>query len=161
MSRSRPVTSAPDPVWTRVEPVTFRVTGKPESKGSARAFIPKGWTQPVITSTNKNLKAWESVVRNEAQRHATGRMFVGPVWLTLQFGLPRPKAVKGVDVWCDKRPDCSKLVRSVEDALIGVLYADDSQIVMLNAGKRYANEGEAPFVEIDLRLVGEYNAMMF
>ena len=35
-----------------------------------------------------------------------------------------------------RRADCSNLVKSVEDALNGVAYADDSQVVVLHAEKR-------------------------
>ena len=39
--------------------IKFTVYGDPSPKGSARAFVPKGWTRPIITSATKGLKAWE------------------------------------------------------------------------------------------------------
>lgn len=40
-------------------------------------------------------------------------------------------------------PDLSKLVRAVEDALAGIAYVDDAQIVTLNVGKEYGNAAGA------------------
>jgi hypothetical protein len=39
------------------------------------------------------------------------------------------------------KPDLDKLVRAVGDALTGILYRDDAQIVSLNASKRFAGLG--------------------
>ena len=35
------------------------------------------------------------------------------------------------------RPDLSKLIRATEDALTGIIYADDAQIVDIHAKKEY------------------------
>jgi hypothetical protein len=35
--------------------VSFRVLGLPQAKGSTKAFMPKGWTRPILTSTCKGL----------------------------------------------------------------------------------------------------------
>ena len=45
--------------------VTFRVVGKAEPKGSVRAFTPKGWTRPILTSTNPRVKGWQQLVAGE------------------------------------------------------------------------------------------------
>jgi crossover junction endodeoxyribonuclease RusA len=50
-----------------------------------------------------------------------------------------------------KRPDLDKLVRGVFDALTGVCFTDDSRIVALQAGKRIAEIGEGPGVNITIR----------
>ena len=40
--------------------------------------------------------------------------------------------------------DISKLVRAVEDAMTGVVYNDDAQIINLIAHRRFANDREQP-----------------
>jgi Holliday junction resolvase RusA-like endonuclease len=48
-----------------------------------------------------------------------------------------------------KKPDLSNIVKGVEDALNGVLYKDDSQIVNLSMEKYYSEE---PRLEVTLSL---------
>lgn len=125
----------------------FVVFGAPQPKGSARAFVPKGWTRPVITSTNKSLKMWEQVVRTAAQGHVS-RVSHGAIALDVTFVLPRPKALgKTRTVAHMKRPDLDKLIRCA-DALSGVVFADDSQVVSITACKRYAGYAEPPHARI-------------
>ena len=118
--------------------VSFRVLGLPQAKGSTKAFTPKGWTRPIITSTCKGLKAWEQAVRYEAQHAAEGAFFVGPVELSVGFHLPRPVSLPKRVTAHTKRPDLDKLTRAVGDALTGVLWKDDSQVTYISARKSYA-----------------------
>jgi Holliday junction resolvase RusA-like endonuclease len=46
------------------------------------------------------------------------------------------------------KPDASKLIRAVEDALTHVVYRDDAQVVELVVGKFYASMDAAPHVDI-------------
>src|SRR6185369_17739711 len=48
--------------------IQFVVLGIAQPKGSARAFMPKGARFPVVTSDNRNLKAWERSVRDRLQQ---------------------------------------------------------------------------------------------
>lgn len=59
--------------------------------------------------------------------------------VSIGFFLPRPKRTK-LD---SPRPDLDKLVRSCLDAMTGVIYADDSQVVRVTASKRWA-DAEGP-----------------
>lgn len=129
-------------------------------KGSARAFVPKGWTRPVITSDNKSLKAWEAVVRAELQRVMAESdralllaLFDAPVALTFVFHLPRPKSATRRDVRPTKKPDLSKLIRATEDALSGVAFRDDARVIRIAAEKVYASD--AAKVDIRIEAAGE------
>ncbi len=115
----------------------FQVRGLPQPKGSARAFMIRG--RPVITSTTRNLKQWEQLVRYQLQDFA-GPPWEGPVSLSLTFYLPRPKSAPKRVQHPATRPDLSKLLRSVEDALTGIVYRDDAQIVSLTAVKAFATD---------------------
>jgi len=64
----------------------------------------------------------------------------GPVCISLTFYLPRPKSAPRRVVHPATRPDLSKLVRSVEDALTGIVYRDDAQIMSLTAIKAFATD---------------------
>lgn len=128
-----------------VPAIRFTVYGTAQPKGSAKAFLPKGWTRPVITSDNRSLKAWEQTVRDRLQRvmAETPRadldaLFDGPVLVALEFHLPRPKSLPKRVTLHTKKPDVDKLARGTVDALNGVLFHDDSQVVEVRARKVYA-----------------------
>jgi len=127
--------------------IKFTVWGTARPKGSARAFVPKGWTRPIITSDNQGLKAWEDTIRatlqdvmNTTPAGIRGEIFDAPVALMLIFHLPRPKAAKHLR-YSTKKPDLDKLVRGAIDAMNGILFHDDAQVVAISARKLYADGG--------------------
>ena len=125
--------------------LTFTVYGAPSPKGSTRAFVPKGWTRPIITSATKGLKAWESKIAAAAGAQANGEVFTGPIMVNIAFYLPRPRSLKKGAGPHIKRPDLDKLIRGATDALIGIVYRDDAQIVTISAKKVYVSTpDEAP-----------------
>ena len=124
--------------------VRFKVIGAAQPKGSVRAFVPKGWTRPVLTSTNPKVKGWQQLVAEQAQGVAADGLFTGPVALGVTFQLPRPQSLPKRVQHHTKKPDLDKLLRALKDALKGVLYQDDAQVVLVHAGKVYAAVGAAP-----------------
>ena len=132
----------------------FRVIGVAQSMGSKRAFVPRGWTRPVITDSNRNLKSWQVLVAEAASQAiqrlpaAERELLADGVRLTVAFYLPRPKTLPKRVTAHTKAPDCSKFVRGLEDALTAVAYRDDAQICDLIATKRYAPPGAIPYVDI-------------
>ena len=133
-------------------PVHFTVYGQALPKGSARAFMPKGAKFPVVTSDTRGLKDWERKISSVAQGVADGRLMLGPIILSLAFYLDRPKSLPKKVVHHAKRPDLDKLIRAATDALNGVVWKDDAQVVSIFATKNYASESDdAPRVEFDVR----------
>lgn len=124
------------------------VLGVAQPKGSTRAFVPKGWTRPIITSANKSLKGWEDSIRAAAQEQCAGVFYDGPIVVGITFYLPRPKSLPKRETHHVKRPDLDKLVRSL-DALTGVLWKDDSQITMIVASKTYAVGQPQTVIEVE------------
>lgn len=59
-----------------------------------------------------------------------------PVSITLEFGIVQPKSVRRPMPTVP--PDIDKLARAVLDALTGIAYIDDSQVVRLAASKVYS-----------------------
>ncbi len=140
--------------------VRFTVYGLAQPKGSARAFVPKGWSRAVVTSTNKNLKGWEQAVRDALQRvmAATPRadletLYDSPVLVAMEFHLPRPKSLPKRVTLHTKKPDVDKLARGTVDALNGVLFHDDSQVVEVRARKVYATTCAKVEIRVE-RMVG-------
>lgn len=132
--------------------LTFTVFGVAQPKGSTRAFIPKGWARPIVTSDNPKNKGWQQLVA-EAASHAIGsmpefRQFDTEASLKVVFYLPRPKAIRDKSVPHTKKPDLDKLVRSVKDSLKQVAWRDDSLVTHIDAGKFYAQPGEPPRADI-------------
>lgn len=126
-----------NPVTDRI---VFHVRGLPIAQGSTRSWVKNG--RPVITSTSKGLGAWRRLVADVAQAHAPPEPWEGPVAITLDFGLPKPKsAPKRRRVWPAKRPDLDKLTRSVLDALTYVIFSDDCQVVEFHVRKEYGPPG--------------------
>ena len=122
--------------------ITFFVHGKAEPQGSSRAFMAAG--KPIITSANKNLKDWRTIVQLKAMEHA--HMIDGPVEVILHFYLPRPVSLPKKVTHYVKRPDIDKLARACLDAMTGVFFKDDSQVVALECYKAYAD----PFIGVEI-----------
>lgn len=126
--------------------ISFTVYCKPEPQGSIRAFTPKGWTRPVLTSDNKGLKSFRQEVAKaaieERSRNGDCGLIFGkhePVELRVAFFLRKPPSVSRKRSRPVVKPDLSKLVRSTEDALTGIIYPDDAQIVSIVSAKDYAD----------------------
>jgi Holliday junction resolvase RusA-like endonuclease len=137
----------------------FVAHGIPQPKGSAKAFIPKGWKRAIVTSDNSKNKGWQQLVA-EAAGAAIGmandfRLIDGPAALTVVFYLPRPKAIKNKIVPHTKKPDLDKLVRSCKDAMTGVVFRDDALVTEITARKCYARPGESPRAEISVMAIAD------
>lgn len=132
--------------------IAFTVYGIASGMGSKRAFVPKGWTRPIITDSNRNLKSWQSLVAEAASRAIGERpdwqILDGAVRLSLAFYLPRPKSLSKKITAHTKAPDCSKLIRSTEDAMSGIVFRDDAQVIEIIAGKFYTGVTDSPHVNV-------------
>lgn len=131
----------------------FVVYGTPQPQGSTKAFIPKGWKRPIITSANAKNKPWRNEIANVALKEIESNNFQPlmksePVSLRVDFYFDRPRSVKAEHKVT--APDVDKLARSVGDSLTGIAYRDDSQIMFLEATKRF---GSPARVEIK---IGEF-----
>jgi Holliday junction resolvase RusA-like endonuclease len=81
-----------------------------------------------------------------AQQAMNGRApIAGPVRVRMvaHFAIPaswskkRRDAAARAETFPAKRPDASNLAKLAEDAMNGIVYADDAQIVMLTVAKLY------------------------
>lgn len=133
--------------------ITFTVLGKPEPAGSKRAFVNPKTGKAIVTDANAKSKPWKQEVAARAHEAMQGRsVMTGPLHMTLVFRVARPKGHYGsgrnagtlkqsAPLFPTSKPDVTKLVRGVEDAMTGVVYRDDAQVHWQNARKVYAHDG--------------------
>lgn len=131
--------------------LSFTVHGVPIPKGSTKAFMRPGMRFPIVTADNTKTKPWANTIKVMAQLHAPeGGPWQGPVSLSVMFTMPRPKSLPKKVQHHVKKPDLDKLLRTVKDALKGVIYHDDSQVTDVVMSKRY---GEQPGVTVQVGTV--------
>jgi Holliday junction resolvase RusA-like endonuclease len=134
--------------------IAFFVEGIPKPAGSKTAFaIKKGGVytgRTVVMDACKKTKSWQATVKAEAKKHAPETPVVGAVWVEFTFYMPRPKSHFGTGKNSKQlklttpflptgKPDVLKLSRAVEDAMTGIVYVDDAQIVGEHIQKFYAD----------------------
>jgi Holliday junction resolvase RusA-like endonuclease len=129
-------------------PDAVRVTvfGTPQPAGSKTAGQTKGGRLFVRDAAKKS-RPWKDAVTQEAGPAMEGRELLrGPIGLRLVFIRARPKAHYGkrgllpsAPKYPTTKPDLTKYVRGVEDALRGVVWKDDSQVVSQANDKRYGS----------------------
>lgn len=142
--------------------ISFFVAGKPQPRGSKRAFPFKRKTGKLgvtVSDMNPNSKDWMGSIAQRAQDAMNGRPpIAGPVSLRLEFIMPRPAShhrggkrenelKPTAPHYHTIAPDRSKLCRAVEDALSQVVYVDDRQIVGGWIEKHY---GDRPGVHVEI-----------
>lgn len=127
------------------------VPGKPQPKGSTRAFMMRG--RPIVTSDNSAVKPWHRAIGMAFR--AAGGPAEAPRRLArvrMIFYLERPaqhftgkNAARGtlradVPLFPGRKPDVDKLVRAVLDALKGLAYEDDAAVVGIDATKEWSQD---------------------
>jgi Holliday junction resolvase RusA-like endonuclease len=141
----------------------FFVPGRPQTAGSKTA-VPMGSRMGVIEAGSKESRArkrtWRGDLRDAASKaldsYPTGAkhrgLFDSALDLTVVIVRARPAAhmrtgrhAGTVKDWAVAeqpvtRPDATKILRAAEDALQGVLFADDSQIVEQRVFKVYGDQ---------------------
>lgn len=107
--------------------IEFEVLGAPD------------WYQPSSI-------AWWIDVINAAEKAADGRFATKgtPVWVTAVFRLQRPAGAPLLAIRPTTRPDLHRLMLASIDAMIGVLFANDSQVVSMTVSKVYVLPDQAP-----------------
>ncbi len=131
--------------------VRFYVRGIPAPKGSMRGYyIPGKMGKPrvILTEDNKHTRPWANTVRLVIQEKAPPAPWECAVELLAVFRLQRPKSLPKRIVHPTRKPDLDKLLRCIKDAMKGVLYKDDAQVVKVETEKTYATADFPPGVFI-------------
>jgi Holliday junction resolvase RusA-like endonuclease len=132
--------------------ITFTVPGTPKGQPRPRfarvgAFV-RTYETKDASSNKQNIAAWAL--------SAGVKPAAGPVTVTISAYLPRPQRL------CRKKdspdplpatckPDWDNIGKAVCDALNGVAYADDSQVVIGHVRKYYHAVGEVPCMVITIK----------
>jgi len=126
-----------------VTPLTITVLGTPVAKARPRM------TRSGIAFTPAKTRSYETYVRLVAQEEMKAArigMMEGPLRMTMRVDLPIPsswskrkqqQAITGEIRPCT-RPDIDNFIKAAMDACNGIVFSDDSQVVRLEASKRYA-----------------------
>lgn len=142
----------------RVTRIDFDVLGLPAAQGSMRAFV-RGGRAYVTHDAKGDLMAWRNAIATEARAALHDAAALGgAVKVNVTFHLPRPKGHFGVrgllpaaPAEPTTKPDIDRLVRAALDAMTGVLFVDDAQVVELHVRKCYlASPTGVPGAEISV-----------
>lgn len=151
MSQSSPNGTQPKPRMTTEPMLKYFVLGMPVPQGDLSASPRSG----KLYHKNKALEPWRYSIawqgRREMRRQFGDTEPVdGPISMALEFVVKRPAGTAKTRATppAVKKPDLDKLTRAVLDALTGVVYVDDSQVVHINTTKRMAEVNEEPGVWI-------------
>lgn len=158
---------------------TMTVYGTPVAASRARTQPvyrkgAHGRPQPVMVDgrvvtashTPQKYAEWKRLLKSEAQRVARENGFqIFPAGIALIMSL-ECVFIRPASVSVKKRPhhtvkpDLDNLAKAVKDALQGVVYENDSQVVRYGAAflKRYAENGEGPFIRVE---IGAVNAGVY
>jgi len=138
---------------------SFFAPGIPQPQGSKTAVM-RG-DRPVVIEgrrgpARQQFHSWRAAVAHHAMHaRGAGGLDLGPLAIGARFVFPRPKGHFGKNGVRDRfvsacktgRPDLDKLERALLDALTGVLFVDDSQVVAIHSAKVF---GELPGVEVNV-----------
>jgi crossover junction endodeoxyribonuclease RusA len=136
------------------------VVGTPRPQGSKRPLRNKHTGRIHLVESSQRLPDWRADIRSAAEKALANRFITGlgitglwdaPLVVGIQFLLARPKNhYLPVNSRRDRpflrdnapkhpagKPDLDKLIRAVLDALTGLVWRDDSQVVHVEAWKLY------------------------
>ena len=123
--------------------IEFTVPGEAAPQGSKRAVRSRGG-RILLLESSARVKPYRAVFALAARQAWTEPPATGPVAVELLFRFVRPAshytakgALRDAAPRHVGKPDIDKLCRAVLDALTGIAYADDSQVVALDASKVY------------------------
>lgn len=130
------------PIFTCVIPV------QAVPKERARVVNGRAYTPQKTRAFERFIKAYvRAELLKQRKLNLTRKKSV--YYLNVVFFLKRPKSV--TRKYPNVKPDCSNLVKAIEDALNGILWLDDSEIIDLGVRKRYAES--KPHIAISLFIV--------
>lgn len=119
--------------------VNFTVRTKPVPQARPRFYVRHsglkhfvGAYDPARCKDFKEVIAWHAKIR--AKECGLLNPLTGALAISIIFQMGKKG---GKEVYHTKRPDLDNLAKAVKDALRGIIYADDSQIVEAHLYKRY------------------------
>ncbi len=123
----------------------------PTPKGRPRFAIVRGRARAYTPAKTRLSEAEIHVaIRDEVMRH--GKFEAGiPLRLDVTFWLRKPASKPKKITMPTCKPDVDNFLKTVCDSLNGYVWHDDSQLVSINAKKRYCLNGDCPRIELRIR----------
>lgn len=130
---------------------SFFISGHPMPAGSKKYIgqNKKTGRALVVDQSGAKGKKWREICQLTGKKNYQGELITAPILLKTRIHLSRPQGHYGKrgikpssPIWPTVKPDLLKLMRSIEDALTGIIWKDDSQIVREEITKRYSDVPE-------------------
>lgn len=144
----------------------FIVYGKPQGKARARTFYNK-FAGRVTSFTPQQTVLYENLVKTCFQEANEKTFFNGEpitVQINAYFAVPKSKtkrektAIDMGEIQPTKKPDADNIAKVICDALNGIAYRDDTQVISLKVRKVYIKtlaKDQAERVEVSLKIYEE------
>jgi Holliday junction resolvase RusA-like endonuclease len=133
--------------------IQFTVYGEPVAQGRPRATMIDGHIRMYDPKKSRDFKDY---VRLVASEHRPEKLREGPISLVVKvykptlksFSKKKKAAAEAGQLRPTSKPDVSNYLKLIEDALTGVIWKDDSQIIDCSISKYYS---ETPRTEIQIK----------
>ena len=141
--------------------ITFTILGDPKAQKRHRTYTKGKGGLPLPFARQVDPSATDKAdFLAQCRQHAPEAPLTGPLSLEVGFLFARPKShyrtgkhagelKENRPIWHTSRPDADNLVKMCKDAMNGVFYRDDCQVVTVTASKIYSDA--QPFTTITLR----------
>ncbi|WP_339294367.1 RusA family crossover junction endodeoxyribonuclease [Paenibacillus sp. FSL W7-1279] len=133
--------------------IQFTVYGEPVAQGRPKFSTAGGFVKAYDPAKSRDYKDY---VRLAASEHAPARLLEGPIGMMLTIYRSMPKsfskrkaeAAEAGELRPTTKPDVDNYLKGVKDALKGIIWKDDSQVVEVFVQKRYSSR---PRIELKIK----------
>lgn len=124
--------------------ISFVIPGQPVAKGRPKFTVRGGFASAYTPAKTRD---YEKLVRQHAVKAMAGREpSAAPIEIRMELRMEIPAswskakrlAASLGTVCATKKPDADNVLKGVKDACNGVLWVDDSQVVLLSVRKVYS-----------------------
>ncbi len=147
--------------------IKFHIPGKPQGKGRARSFLMRNGK--IGHHTPDKTRSYEGMIRTLGMQAVGGtKPTEQPIALTLTIVMPIPSSwpawkrelAEAGRLLPTTKPDSDNVEKAVKDALNGVCWRDDAQVVSGDKNKFFESPELPVGVHVEIRTLGEYPAQL-
>lgn len=138
--------------------IMFTIQGEPIGQGRPRFSTSGGFAKAYDPDKSRNYKAFARLIALQTAKKMNWKCSEQPVSVTIKAYLSIPisstkkfkAAAAKMEVYPTKKPDVDNIFKSITDALSGIIYKDDRQIVRSTITKNYS---DLPRVEVFVQII--------
>ena len=123
----------------------FTILGDPRPQGRPR-FARMG--KFVKAYDPKESREYKQTLAAQIAAQEPEYISAGAISLDCAFVFARPKSLPKKVIDHTKKPDLDNIIKALKDAMTGIVWKDDAQIVSLTARKEY---GDVPGIRVEVR----------